>query len=1015
MANVKITQLPLATTPLTGTEDIPLVQGTTTKQVTVTGLFTSPVMSNPTLGVVGQADLINATGLPIASGVAGLGAGVATFLGTPSSANLRTAVTDETGTGSLVFANAPVLVAPNLGTPTFLVATNATGTAVGLIAGSAITNANLTGAVTSVGNATALGSFTSAQLITALTDETGSGSAVFSTSPTLVTPVLGTPQSGNFSTGTFTWPTFNQNTSGTAAGLSATLAIASGGTNATTAASAIENLLPAYAGNGSKGLKLNSGATALEWVTDGGGTVTSVSGTGTVNGLTLTGTVTTSGSLTLGGTLSGIPNSALTNSSITIGGTAIALGASSNALANDITIQGVTVGRGNGALATNTAVGASALQASNSGTGRNTSVGYQAGFNNTTGNKNTFLGMYTGFEVSTGVENTYVGYATGPNGIASTGSYNTGLGSQALYSNTTASNNTAVGYQAAYTNQTGARITALGTQALYSNTGGDSTAVGFQALNKSTGAVINDAFGSSALQNSTTGSGNAAFGANALNTNTTGSSNIAIGLNALISNLSGSNNTAQGVQALQANTTASQNTAVGYQAGYSISTNTNLAALGYQAAQYQTGNGITAIGSQALLGVSGSSTGGFNVAVGTQVLYANTTGTQNVGVGSQEAGGAIAPLRFNTSGSFNVALGNGALGSNTTASSNTAVGYQAGYSNQTGTENVAIGTEALKDNTTASYSTAVGFRAAENSTGQGNTAFGREALAATTTGVQNNAFGFNSGQSITTGSKNTIIGSYTGNNGGLDIRTASNYIVLSDGDGNPRGIYNSSGAYWDLQARTVLSGANNGNVAELIWTRTDASYMWANQTTMRLYGQLANTTNPNTKLLETQAGSSLAIGGANTQTGTGITFPATQSASSDANTLDDYEEGTWTPTVIGTTTAGTATYVNGTGKYTKIGRLVQFEAHINWNSGTGTGNLRVSGLPFTVPNIDTYPAVTLAFLGNLALTALNVASAYCDINTTQIIFAQSPTGGGATALVPYDAAAEIMLSGTYSV
>jgi hypothetical protein len=63
---------------------------------------------------------------------------------------------------------------------------------------------------------------------------TGSGSNVLSISPTLVTPLLGTPTSGNFSTGTFTWPTFNQNTSGTAAGLSATLAVASGGTGLTT-------------------------------------------------------------------------------------------------------------------------------------------------------------------------------------------------------------------------------------------------------------------------------------------------------------------------------------------------------------------------------------------------------------------------------------------------------------------------------------------------------------------------------------------------------------------------------------------------------------------------------------------------------------------------------------------------------------------------------------------------------------------------------------------------------------
>jgi hypothetical protein len=69
---------------------------------------------------------------------------------------------------------------------------------------------------------------------TGVTTSTGTGSVVLSTSPTLVTPLLGTPTSGNFSTGTFTWPTFNQNTTGTAAGLSATLGVASGGTGLTT-------------------------------------------------------------------------------------------------------------------------------------------------------------------------------------------------------------------------------------------------------------------------------------------------------------------------------------------------------------------------------------------------------------------------------------------------------------------------------------------------------------------------------------------------------------------------------------------------------------------------------------------------------------------------------------------------------------------------------------------------------------------------------------------------------------
>jgi hypothetical protein len=70
--------------------------------------------------------LTNATGLPISTGVSGLGTGVATFLATPSSANLATAVTDETGSGALVFATSPTLVTPALGTPSALVLTNAT-------------------------------------------------------------------------------------------------------------------------------------------------------------------------------------------------------------------------------------------------------------------------------------------------------------------------------------------------------------------------------------------------------------------------------------------------------------------------------------------------------------------------------------------------------------------------------------------------------------------------------------------------------------------------------------------------------------------------------------------------------------------------------------------------------------------------------------------------------------------------------------------------------------------------
>lgn len=83
-----------------------------------TGTFTSPTLLTPVLGTPDSGTLTNCAGLPVATGITGLAAGVATFLTTPSSAGLATAVTDETGTGALVFANTPTLVTPALGAST---------------------------------------------------------------------------------------------------------------------------------------------------------------------------------------------------------------------------------------------------------------------------------------------------------------------------------------------------------------------------------------------------------------------------------------------------------------------------------------------------------------------------------------------------------------------------------------------------------------------------------------------------------------------------------------------------------------------------------------------------------------------------------------------------------------------------------------------------------------------------------------------------------------------------------
>jgi hypothetical protein len=114
-------------------------------------------------------------------------------------------------------------------------------------------------------------------------------------------------------------------------------------------------------------------------------------------------------------------------------------------------------------------------------------------------------------------------------------------------------------------------------------------------------------------------------------------------------------------------------------------------------------------------------------------------------------------------------VGSAALTANTTGSYNTAIGRVALVANTTGIENTAVGYQALNSNNTASYNTSVGRNSLVNCTGGYNTVIGH-----------------NSGDTITTGTKNTILGRYNGNQGGFDIRTASNYIVLSDGDGNPR-------------------------------------------------------------------------------------------------------------------------------------------------------------------------------------------------------------------------------------
>ncbi len=134
-----------------------------------------------------------------------------------------------------------------------------------------------------------------------------------------------------------------------------------------------------------------------------------------------------------------------------------------------------------------------------------------------------------------------------------------------------------------------------------------------------------------------------------------------------------------------------------------------------------------------------------------------------------------------------------------------------------------------------------------------------------------------------------------------------------------------------------------------------------------------------------------------------------------ANALDDYEEGTFTPTVFGSTAGGTTTYSAQTGRYTKVGRVVHIQLFLDWTNATGTGFMRIGGLPFTAASDATYPACAIGDINNIALTANNVVLARVEPSTTNIFMAQYPVGGGASSSVGIDTAGFITLAGSYIV
>jgi len=256
----------------------------------------------------------------------------------------------------------------------------------------------------------------------------------------------------------------------------------------------------------------------------------------------------------------------------------------------------------------------------------------------------------------------------------------------------------------------------------------------------------------------------------------------------------------------------SYNTAVGVNALFAAASSSENTALGYGSLWNSTGGNNTAVGSQALYGVSGQSTATNNTAIGIYAGYSVTSGGSNF-FGGREAGYSSSIAENNvligyragyliTSGSNNVAIGYEALrnsnGNGSNGRTNTAIGTAAMYSATTAHNCVAVGWNAGYSYVSADSSTSVGIYSAYYQTGDNNTAIGRQALQGSSglsTGAGNTAIGRNAGYSLTTGNYN-FFGGYEA---GFYITSGSNNVVIG---------YNAQAGGWaDSNSIVIGQGA----------------------------------------------------------------------------------------------------------------------------------------------------------------------------------------------------------------
>ena len=246
---------------------------------------------------------------------------------------------------------------------------------------------------------------------------------------------------------------------------------------------------------------------------------------------------------------------------------------------------------------------------------------------------------------------------------------------------------------------------------------------------------------------------------------------------------------------------------------------------------------------------------------------------------------------------------------------------------------------------------------------------------------------------------------------GIGVAPAQKLTVLV-ADAAQSAQFRAASGY--VRLRPYVDATNGGIIDATNTSESAYSNLTILANSLRLFGNSASG-------LTVGATGNVTVGAGNlvmATSGKGIDFSAVTggTGTATANVLNDYEEGTFTPTIVGTTIAGVGVYSSQNAKYTKVGNLVTCYIYLAWTAHTGTGDIRIGGLPFATASASgVYYAASIGFATNIALTAGYVMTGYAlDNSSTLISLQQYPTGGGASISVPIDVSGGIIVSISYA-